>query len=450
MPTVVVPLKEMVIDPEKDVDLLTLPETEAIALIKKAYGFLSSAIEVSIKDGVASIVLSDENKERVDMALKSYERGLKHAKQGEYKRAIPLFQRALEALPDHTDARRNMAMAYLEAGDKEKAKDLLIQTLALDPKDTWAYVLLGNIYSKHEDKWDKAERLYNRAYELNPKDAVLLTNYGALMAERKNYEQASEFFERAIQANPTFPNSYYALALLDLQQDHPESAVKHLDDLFAKAYPDDARAASLYAQARQLYLDTNTRVAETAYDRAMEFIAERQRALADQTGYPIETVADETLQDASAVTQMAWTHHRERHLLKYRQTNHAIIPHLLAHELEHIALEYRARQAGRARTFVTTARSREHAIRSIGDYVYAMKKRGYVESDISAVVQQMIEGLCNQLFNLPLDMVIESRVHQNDVSVRPIQFVSLHSTCLSVLPVLTNRELARGTPPQYT
>lgn len=448
MPTVAIPLKDMVVDPEKDIDLLALPESEAIALIKKSYGFLSSAVEVSIKNGIASIVFLDEDKERVDAALKSYERGLKRAGQGEYKRAIQLFTRALEVLPNHTDARRNLAMAYLESGDKGKAKDLLIQVLALDPKDAWTYVLLGNIYSKYEDKWDKAERLYNRAYELNPRDAVLLTNYGALMAERKNYEQASEFLERAIEANPAYPNAYYGMALVSVKEDKPENALAQLDNLFAKSQPGDPRSAPVFDQARKLYLEASKQVTEKSYDQLMGFVAERSKALAEQTGYAIEIVEDNSLGGIFAVTQMAWKHNRTSHLVKYRNLARAVNPHLVMHELEHIALEHEARQAGRNRSFAATPKSRERAIRSIRDDIYRLKNAGYAEDQITEVILQWVNGLCNQLFNCPLDMMIEQRIHQKYATVHLSQFASLAAAYAEDLRAFTSKDIKRVTPPR--
>jgi len=179
MSTVMVHLQDLALNPDQPMDWLALSEADAIAAIKKLHGFLSSAIEVSIRDGIAYITLPDVESKRVDDALKSIDRAETHAKNGDYKRAIQLFERALLVLPNHTQARRNLAMAYLESGNKDKAKDLLIQVLALDPKDEWAFVLMGNLYSKHEKNLDQAEKFYRRAFELDPHDAVLLTNCGA-------------------------------------------------------------------------------------------------------------------------------------------------------------------------------------------------------------------------------------------------------------------------------
>ena len=53
MATIAIPLKDIAIDPDRMIDLTSLPQDQAIALIKKSYGFLSSTIEVTIQEGVA-------------------------------------------------------------------------------------------------------------------------------------------------------------------------------------------------------------------------------------------------------------------------------------------------------------------------------------------------------------------------------------------------------------
>lgn len=448
MSTAIVSLTDLVLYPEKPVDLLAMSEAEAIAEIKKSFGFLSSAIEVSIREGIAYITFPDAESKRVDDALKSIERAENHAKHGEYKRAIQLFQRALEVIPNHTRARRNLAMAYLESGDKEKAKGLLIQVLALDPKDEWAFVLIGNIYSKHEKNLDQAERFYRRAFELDPRDAILLTNYGALMIERGNREQAAEFFERAIEAHPTYPNSYYALALLNLQDGKPDKSLALLDDMFIKAEPGDVRSSPLYAESRRMYLDVSRQIADQSYDRFMEFVQQKKSELESrEDGYPIEFVEDNSLK-VSAVSQIAWKHKRDKHLVRYRNKARAITPHLLAHELEHLSLEYSARDAGRNRFFSTTAKSREYAIKSIRDDILKLQHQGYPENQIQEVVLKLVGGLANQLFNTPLDMLIEHRLHQDGALIRPSQFVSLYAINGEGLESFTKSEIKRLTPPR--
>ena len=450
MSTAIIPLKDFIVDPEKNIDLCAMPQEEAVALIKKSFDFLSSSIDVSIRDGVAVITLPEAQTQRMDDALKSIDRAEKHAKEGDYRRAIQLFLRALEVIPAHTDARRNLAMAYLETGDQEKAKDLLVQVLALDPKDEWAYVLLGNIYSKHEKKFEVAEKFYRRAYELDPRDAILLTNYGALMVEKGNREQATEFFERAIEANPTYPSPYYALALLYLQDDKPNLALPYLEDLFAKGKPGDVRTASLYDEARKLYLETNKRVAEKSYDHLMKWVEEHKQALEKQTGYRIQIREDNSLEGVFAVTQMAWTYGRDYHWVRYRDMGRAVNPHHLAHEMEHILLEHQAREQGRNRIFTSTKQNRERGIRVIGDWIYKMRDKGFPEKDLTDVVIKLVGGLTNQIFNCPLDMIIEYRAHQNYPVIHNSQFVALGAASADGLVAFANKDIKRLTPPLFT
>lgn len=183
MSIVFIALRDFITDPDERVDLTSLPEEQAIALIKKSYGFLSFAVDVSIENDVAVINLPEQKEKAIEEAQRLFERGINKAKQGDYKGAIQVLKKSLEYFPYHNDARRNLAMAYLENGDVEEAKNQLIDVLRLDPKDVWGYLLLANLYFKHEHDPHSAESFYKKAYELNPNDPYLLNAYAALKTE---------------------------------------------------------------------------------------------------------------------------------------------------------------------------------------------------------------------------------------------------------------------------
>ena len=143
--TLAIPLKDIALSSEGSAGLASLPEAEAVARIRQAYAFLSPDLQVAIQEGSAYLTLPDQPAHRVAEAHKTYDRAVRAAQRGEYARAIPLFDQVLQVLPADVPARRNLAMACLESGDAERAQDLLVETLLLDPRDTWSYVLLGNI-----------------------------------------------------------------------------------------------------------------------------------------------------------------------------------------------------------------------------------------------------------------------------------------------------------------
>ena len=449
MPTFVIALTDFVTDPEDRADLASMPENEAASRVKKALSFLPPSAQVSIKKGVATIALAEATAKRTNEALKKYARAQKHALRGEYAAAIELYQQVLEDLPGHIEARRNLAMAQLESGRREESKGTLAQVLRLDPKDAWTYVLLGNICTKHENDPVRGERYYRRAWELNPKDAILLTNLGAMSVERGLSEQAEESFNRAIEANADYPHPYYGRALLEMQLGKPQAAIATLDSMFWRPTYADLRAAPMYREARKLYGEANERLAEETHDETQRFIDDRVRSVQEQTGYPIELCMDNSLEYVSGVTELAWNHGRDRHTIKYRDKGPVATPHLIAHELEHIILEYESRQAGRGRSFATSPETMKRATDAIADHVYKLRDAGYKEDGLASVMSTMLKGLANQLFNVPVDLVLEHRMFESCTALRPSQFVSMRNLNVEALAVLTDKDIKRLTPPGF-
>ena len=69
-------------------------------------------------------------------------RAMNRAREGDYKKAIGIYKRVLELQPSFHDARRDLAMAYMELGDVENATNHLIGVLRLDPKEAGSWVVL--------------------------------------------------------------------------------------------------------------------------------------------------------------------------------------------------------------------------------------------------------------------------------------------------------------------
>jgi Tfp pilus assembly protein PilF len=442
-----VALKDIIIDPVKKIDLSTLPEEEAICLLKNAYGFLSSVVNISLQNGMAIIELKEPKKEIVNEALKTYKTGVKAAEQADYQKAIKLFTKVLDTIPEHVEARRNLAMAYLESGSPDKAKELLNECVQIDINNVWSYLLLGNIYAKHDRNYDIAEFYFQKGLSINPKDNILLNNYAALKMEQRQNKEAQDLFEKALFNDPSYPNTYYGLALLHKSMGNDERALALLDKLFEQPTSKDIRSAQVYQQAKNLYVDINREIAEKSYDDLMSYILGHKREVEERTGFPIQIIEDNSLEYVSAIAQMAWKHNRNEHIVRYRKKSPAITPHLIAHEIEHILLENAARSVGRNRYFMTTPKTREYAIRSISDHVYKLQKQGYAEDKISQVTLQMTSGLCNQLFNCPPDMFVEYSVFQKYDSLHPSQIVSINQLYQEALSVFTNEDIKRLTPP---
>ena len=117
-----IPLKDILLGPGERFDPSVNSEAEVIGFIKKAYGIISSTMEVSITDGVVCIAFKDATPARVDEALQNFSKAVSEAQNGNLSDALKLFKSVLEVIPEHIDARRNLAKVYLELGNIEQVE----------------------------------------------------------------------------------------------------------------------------------------------------------------------------------------------------------------------------------------------------------------------------------------------------------------------------------------
>lgn len=445
MPTIRIPLEELFTDVQHPVDLTTLPRDEGLARVKEFYRFLPSVADISLTEGSVTVTLPEEDPGSVDAALRTYERAVRAAEGGKYRPAIRMLRDVLKVLPLHTDARRNLGMAHMETGKREAAKKHLIEVLRLDAKDAWAFLILGNLYARLENDLVSAERAYRSAYGLDPHDAYIVNSYAALKAKRGEVAEAGMLFEKAIELDPGYPNPRYGLALCHEEQGRPELALAALEGLFAAPESQDPRSEPVYEEARGLYASLNRRIAE---QRPLEIMGPLGRIMDDfasEAGYPIDVQEDNTL-SVSASVQLAWVHNRRRHVIKYKSTVPAIRPHRIAHEFAHIRLAHEARAAGRSRLFAVPRSAKEHALRAIGKYGRSLKRKGFPDAVVEEFMDKITSGLANQLFNLPVDMVIEHRLYHEYDFLRPSQVVSLDATQVENLQALSDEGVRDASP----
>jgi len=445
---ITIPLEDILTDPENPIDLTALPTDEAIQHLTEIYSFLPPESDISITDDLVTLTIPEQDDYRAREALRTYERAVRYAERGKYDRAIRLFREALDVLPAHVDARRNLAMALMETGDAEATKQVLVDLLRLQPDDAWAFLILGNAYAQFDDDLESAERFYRAAYELNPDDVYLLNSYAALKARQGHFDDARHLFQSAIDKDPDSPNPRYGLALLNHRQGHSEQALSALQRLFERPHSRDRRSEPVYEQARALYVQVNRIVAEDNHAEMLARLEDVFEDYAAETSYPIELQQDDSLK-LPATTKLAWVYERAHHVIKYSPTAPpAILPHLIAHEFEHIRLAYEAREAGRGKVFVSTDQITQNVLNSSSRSQRELRRRGIGDDAIADFMHQITTGLTSQLLNAPLDMVIEHRVYHRHPYLRPNQVVSLHATQLENVQALTSETLPDTVPPR--
>lgn len=445
MISISIALNDLILNPTQPVDWSALPEDDILVYLGQIYSFLPDPISIAVEGQTATIAspFDSQNNQR---SRKLFDKATAEATRGRYPQALSLLEQFLAQVPDNVDGRRNLGMVHLEMGQIAAAEKHLLEAYHLDPQDAYTLLLLGNIYLDKKQDDTTGEMFYQRAIRANPHDPHILSNMAGMLARREDYEQAQHYFRRAIEADSAYPHAHYGLALSHFRQGETQTALAALDALFAQPESMDIRTEPVYDQARRLYGQINSTLAEENLDSSKEYINQWREELERTGGIEIEIVQDNRVEN-QAVAQIAW-HNRSRHshIIRYRDAHPLLTPHLLAHELQHIVLEQNARALHRNRFYRTTDETWDNASKAIGRDINDLKRKGLLGDQLDGFIERILTGMVNQIFNAPLDMMIEHFLYEQHPDLRPHQYLSLEAIQKENRQVLTQPDLKRLTP----
>jgi CubicO group peptidase (beta-lactamase class C family)/Flp pilus assembly protein TadD len=133
----------------------------------------------------------------------------------EFNKAIEAVQTGLEFYPDSADLNLELAISYILAGNKEKALSQLKKVNEIEPRysspdslNNLAYELLAN------GQTEAGVLLLETGVEMYPRDANLYDSIGDFYVQLGRKEKAIEFYRKALQADPNYPNAANAREIL--------------------------------------------------------------------------------------------------------------------------------------------------------------------------------------------------------------------------------------------
>lgn len=112
-----------------------------------------------------------------------------------------IFFTGLAYAKDDTKDSYQEAEILLDAREYEKAQDMLRKLLASEPNNSRYHQLLGDAYSK-DGRLEEALAEYEKANKLGGENAELLKKIGAIHAWMRNYDEAEKSYQRALQLSP--------------------------------------------------------------------------------------------------------------------------------------------------------------------------------------------------------------------------------------------------------
>jgi adenylate cyclase len=134
------------------------------------------------------------------------------------KRSQEAFRKAFELEPNYGKPIAKLAMSHMidvvwgwsedQDASWEEAWKLINLALKRDDDEPWCYWALAVYYMSKLGQHDRALSELNKALELNPGDADVITDYGWFLCYMGRPEEAIEWALRAIRLNPHYPEWY--------------------------------------------------------------------------------------------------------------------------------------------------------------------------------------------------------------------------------------------------
>lgn len=145
---------------------------------------------------------------------------------GQLDRAVVVYRKALEVLPDHPDALSDLAATHAMRGDLVDAEALYRRALGRDSLQPRVLVNLG-VLLEQLGRQDEAIAAYEYAAAINPWEALAHANLGNLAFARGDYQTAIARYQRAVIADPTAADTQMLLAQSFILVDRLDSALVH-------------------------------------------------------------------------------------------------------------------------------------------------------------------------------------------------------------------------------
>lgn len=118
------------------------------------------------------------------------------------------------------------------------------------------------------------------------------------------------------------------------------------------------------------------------------------------------------------------------------------------HELVHLDFAVQARKKGVNKLFVSRSEHRTTFARDLEKHLEKLVQMGIAEDTIHGYISSIFNGISMQIFNIPVDMFIETFLYNEYPELRPYQFHSLYNLSMEGLHAVTHKEIVSITPPR--
>jgi tetratricopeptide (TPR) repeat protein len=136
-----------------------------------------------------------------------------YEKLDDFQNARKYYKKASKLNSEITDAWIGLGVCENELGNPKSAIKYILKGLELDPGNTAYLCILADIYYQ-EDMLDRGAKYYEKAIESSPEEESIRIDYADALAEKGQYEMASDVIMKGIEQIAPSAGLYYRMAAM--------------------------------------------------------------------------------------------------------------------------------------------------------------------------------------------------------------------------------------------
>ncbi len=137
-------------------------------------------------------------------------------KKGRLPEAIGIYEKILVKVPKDTAAYLRLGEIYFHLGLPTKAEEAYLKALENGLNDPDVYLYLGYI-KESQGKFEQALEYYAKAELAASRNPALYFNMGSVHAQLARTDKALEYFKRAVVLNPGYMDAFVNLSIISAQ-----------------------------------------------------------------------------------------------------------------------------------------------------------------------------------------------------------------------------------------
>lgn len=160
----------------------------------------------------------------------SVEKAIQLYNKGEYKEAIDVFSTVLENGQENAELYNNIALCYANLNDYEKAEKYYLKAQELNPKLPQIYINLADIYYRQKDMGSGIELISQGIYEI-PDNLVLRHYLARFYMEDAKLDLAIDELENILEKQPDNYDVYYDLGKVHFELGNYACAIENFENV---------------------------------------------------------------------------------------------------------------------------------------------------------------------------------------------------------------------------